>query len=379
MLANHMLACPALYGPCMSNICKLMMNNSTFSFESKPVRPTTNDIAKKADVSLATVDRVLNNRAGVSPKTRERVNEAIKKLGYIRDVSAANLAKKRRYKMAFVLPDEESQFQLSLQDAINLAASHGFADRTEIIRVGFPPNDPHALVATLRRLQKRKVDGIAIMAAGTPHVRDAIGDLKLKGIAVVALVSDQPDSDCDHFVGINNVAAGRSAAVLMGRFLPQLPGKIVVLTNSMQSHDSVDRRLGFDDVILDRFPHLEVLPTLESHGDPVKIAQVLETVLENNDDVVGVYSLSSGIKAMLKGVLKNRKGENLTVIAHELTPYTREALHEGTIDAVITQNTGHIVRSALRVLRAKSDEIPIDNSQERIRIEIVIRENLDEQ
>ena len=66
------------------------------------------------------------------------------------------------------------------------------------------------------------------------------------------------------------------------------------------------------------------------------------------------------------------------VIGHELTPHARAALTAGTMDAVITQNVGHVVRSALRVLRAKTDRVPIVSSQEQIRIEIVIRENLPE-
>jgi len=46
------------------------------------------------------------------------------------------------------------------------------------------------------------------------------------------------------------------------------------------------------------------------------------------------------------------------------------------IDAVITQDLGHIVRSALRVLRATSDARAVVLSQERIRIEVILRENL---
>jgi LacI family transcriptional regulator len=64
------------------------------------------------------------------------------------------------------------------------------------------------------------------------------------------------------------------------------------------------------------------------------------------------------------------------IIGHELTPHTRAALEAGQLDAVITQNVGHLVRSALRVLRAKVDRVPIDEGQEQLRIEIVIRENL---
>ena len=64
------------------------------------------------------------------------------------------------------------------------------------------------------------------------------------------------------------------------------------------------------------------------------------------------------------------------IVCHELTPHARQALLDGQLDAVITQNVGHLVRSALRVLRARTDRMPIDPGQEQIRIEIVIRENL---
>lgn len=57
------------------------------------MRPTVHDIAAAAGVSLATVDRVLNQRPGVRHVTREKVETAIRELGYIRDVAAANLAK----------------------------------------------------------------------------------------------------------------------------------------------------------------------------------------------------------------------------------------------------------------------------------------------
>ncbi len=81
-------------------------------------RPTVIDIAREAGVSLATVDRVLNERPGVRDKTIRAVAEAIERLGYVRNVAAANLAKSRLYRFAFVLPDVQSQFLLALREAI---------------------------------------------------------------------------------------------------------------------------------------------------------------------------------------------------------------------------------------------------------------------
>lgn len=340
------------------------------------MRPTTTDIAKTADVSLATVDRVLNARPGVSAKTVAKVNAAIEKLGYVRDVSAANLAKQRQYKLAFVLPDEPSEFLTELTEEIEQQARTAPTERTSLSIIKVPTNEPHTLVHALRKLKRRKFDGVAIMSRATPQLRDAIAELKQQEVAVVALISDQPDSEIDHFIGINNVAAGRTAGMLMGRFLHPSVGKIVVLTNSIQSYDSLDRRRGFDEIIQDQFPNLEVLPTIEGFGNTKKIHQALRNALKNNDQVVGVYSLSSGNRAMSEFLINAELKTQPVVVAHELTKHSTNALITRNIDAVITQNRGHIVRSAVRVLRAKSDRMIIDSSQERIRIEIVMKENL---
>jgi len=102
---------------------------------------------------------------------------------------------------------------------------------------------------------------------------------------------------------------------------------------------------------------------------------VVQTALMTHPGIVGIYSMGSGNRALIRGVAAAGR-DDVVVIAHELTPVTRAALTEGQIDAVITQNVGHLVRSALRVLRAKIDGTAIFEAQERIRTDIVIKENL---
>ena len=59
------------------------------------MRPTAKDIAEAAGVSLATVDRVLNDRPSVSSRSRKRVQKVIDEMGYVRNLAAVNLAKNR--------------------------------------------------------------------------------------------------------------------------------------------------------------------------------------------------------------------------------------------------------------------------------------------
>ena len=237
-------------------------------------KPTVHDIAKEAGVSLATVDRVLNARPGVRESTIARVQEAVERLGYVRDTYAANLARQRQYRLAFVLPEGPSQFIDTLIAALQEAYASHIADRVvmEILRV--VSHDPHQIVRSLQALDAGEFDGVAIMAPETPQVRDAIARLKADGLAVVALVSDLPNSKRDYFVGINSIAAGRTAGLLMGRFIKN-KGEILVVTNSIRARDSLERRLGFDAVMARDFPQLKVLPSVESFDDPGRMEEVV--------------------------------------------------------------------------------------------------------
>ena len=339
-------------------------------------KPTVHDIAKEAGVSLATVDRVLNSRPGVREKTVQRVQTAVEKLGYVRDIYAANLARQRTYQFAFVLPDGPSQFLRGLRDAIEETAKGLMPERSQIRTLSVSYQDPAVLDRTFRELEAAGIDGAAIMGSETPMVRDAIARLKAQGIAVVALVTDQPNSERDHFVGIDNVAAGRTAGVLMGRFVGQRPGKIAVVVNTMQARDMVERRLGFDAVMADAFPHLQTLPSLEGRDDHALTARVTANCVAENSGIVGIYSMGAGTRRVTQVVAERGLSGQVVVVSHELTPHSTSALSDGLIDVVINQNTGHLARSAMRVLRAKCDGLPIIPSQEKIRIEIVLKENL---
>jgi LacI family transcriptional regulator len=343
------------------------------------LRPTVIDIAREAGVSLATVDRVLNGRPGVREKTIRAVNDAVARLGYVRDLTAANLARGRNYRVAVVLPDTESQFIQSLAQALTEAGSIAATSRTELRLHRFPAEDPHALAALLSALPERDYVGVALMAPETPVLRDAVRQLRAKGMPIVALVSDLPNAGCDHFVGIDNRAAGRTAGVMMGRFLGGGPGQVMVLGQSLLARDMVERRRGFDEVMQRDFPGLEILQSLESHGSPATLREVVAEMLSNAPRVRGIYALGDGNRALTQILEDMGISGKLAVICHELTPHVRTALISGQITAVITQNLGHLARSTLRVLRAKADHQPLDRGQEQIRIEIVLRENLPEQ
>ncbi|PTX57393.1 LacI family transcriptional regulator [Litoreibacter ponti] len=342
---------------------------------SKP-KPTAHDVAREARVSLATVDRVLNKREGVRAKTVERVNGAIEKLGYVRDLTAANLARQRTYRFVFVLPDGQGQFLTGLRKSIAEAVENAAYERVAARTILISNRDNSKLVKELQALDPAEIDGLAIMSNETPIARDTIARMKKHGVAVVSLVADQPNSERDHFVGFDNVSAGRTAGTLLGRFAGERRGKVAVVVTSMQARDMIERRLGFDAVMRAEFPNLTPLPSIEAYDDPETAEELTLRCLRENSDVVAVYSAGASVRGVAAALTTFNAKQRILCIDHELTDNSRDLLEAGVLDAVINQNSGHLARSALRVMRAKCDNAPVLASQEHIRIEVLIRENL---
>ena len=339
-------------------------------------RPTIHDVAKFAGVSLATVDRVLNGRDGVRAETRLRVFAAMKKLNYERDLAAANLAKRREYRIAFVLPEGTNSFMRDLEAGVETLRKSFQRERVQPDVVIVPPFDGVALAEALSELGRSGVDGVAVVATDAPAVERAISELRDKGVHVVTLVSDLPKSRREHFVGIDNVVAGRTAAGLLGRFCADRRGSIAVIAGSMVLRDHVERRLGFDQVMQADYPQLNRLATVEGRDNSDTVAEILSEVLQRHPDIVGIYSIGAGNRGIARAITEAKLKTRPSIVVHELTVHARAALQSGLFDAVINQDIGHEIRSVVRVLTGLIDGRPILDEQERIRVEIFMRDNL---
>lgn len=340
------------------------------------MRPTTRDLARAAGVSLATVDRVLNGRPNVSEKAMRQVSEAIERIGFVRNLAAANLARSTTYRLRFILPQAGDQYLAEIMEEIRVVNDALKSEMVSAEIVQMAIEDPYLVASYLAAIDPRRVEGVAIMAPESPQVRDALKRLVERGVHVVNFLSGSQQAPGIEFVGIDNYAAGATAARLVGRFCRKERGSIMVIAETMRAQDSSQRRLGFDDVINRDFPHLSVLPSLETHSDMERTRRIIARTLEYNRDVVALYVLSSEARAPISCAAEFISLNDIIVIAHERTPFSVEGLKSGAIDAVIAQNPGHAVRSAVRLLRARIDGRSVLKSQDQLRIEILLKDNL---
>src|SRR5688572_16258960 len=181
-------------------------------------RVSLHDVARAAGVSLATVDRVLHGRAGVRARTVEHVQAVVERLGYRPDPAAARLARKSRARLVFVLPSGTNTFVDMIDSQVQALVPWLTEQRATVAIQSADVFSADALARHLGALRGR-CDAVMVMGLDHPVVRAAIDDLVAHDVVVVTLVSDIPGSRRSHFVGIDNVPAGRTAASLLGRFV----------------------------------------------------------------------------------------------------------------------------------------------------------------
>jgi LacI family transcriptional regulator len=338
-------------------------------------RTTLQDVAREAGVSVATVDRVLNGRAGTHARMIDRVKAAVERLNYEPDRLASRLSRGRDFRFTVLLPVGSNDFMHTLEGEFRTLAGRYEAERVAIDVLLVDVFDGEALAEALEALPA-ELDGVAVVALDHPAVVEALKTLAARGTTAVTLVSDLPGTKRRHYIGLDNHAAGRTAASLMGRFLGPRRGKVGLIAGSLQLRDHIERQFGFEQIIAREFPQLEVLPLREARDDPGRVEAAARTLLDENPDLVGLYNVGGGQQGVVAALEATGRARDVVFIGHELTEFTRRHLIRGTIDAVINQDAGHMARSTIRVLLALREDLPIVPDQEWIRIDIFIRDNM---
>ena len=341
-------------------------------------RATVHDVARKAGVSLATVDRVLNGRPGVRPETAGKVLDAIRELDFSRDVSASLLARARDISMLFLIPGGGNEFMANLAATIAAEARAASAQRLHLAAETVLPLDAADLVRHLDGLDAASCDCVAVVGSEDPSVVAAVDAAARRGITVLTLVSDLPGSRRKAFIGIDNIAAGRTAASLLGRFAPA-GGKIGVIAGSLGLRDHRERLEGFSAVIGAEFPEVSIVGPLEGHDSGRETERLVAQLLAEHPDLSGLYNLGAGNEGLTAALAASAHGRRVRVVAHELTASTIAGLRNGAVDVVLDQNPMGEIRAAIAAARTWvfGQETHADRGVDKpIEIGIFLRDNL---
>lgn len=120
-----------------------------------------NAVAKRAGVSTATVSRVINGTATVTPETAERVRKAVEALNFYPDINARALGSGRSGLYGLIISDITNPYFPELVKAFeDIAVEHG-----QDVLIANTDYDPKRMETCVIRMLQRRVDGVAIMTS----------------------------------------------------------------------------------------------------------------------------------------------------------------------------------------------------------------------
>jgi LacI family transcriptional regulator len=140
--------------------------------------------------------------------------------------------------------------------------------------------------------------------------------------------------------------------------------------------DHAERLFGFEQVMAAEHASLRLLAPIEGHDLSQRTEPLVTKLLQAEAQLVGLYSIGAGNRGIQSALERSGRAQRIVWVCHELTPHARQALLSGVADAVINQDAGHEVRSACRLALAELSGERVLPDQERIRIDIFLRDNL---
>jgi len=322
-------------------------------------KPTMVDVAKAAGVGVATVDRVINQRAPVSRKTRERVYQAAAELGLtIKESIKKNdslgsqpfvgspVALKN---IAIVLQSHNPPFYANVTQALMAAARSHAAVANDVPIVEIDGMRPEEVADTLLAFGEQGVDAIAVVAADHPIVSQAIEQLAAKGVRTYALMSDLTAPERAGYVGLDNRKVGRTAGWAMAH-LSRRVGKVATLMGDHRLLCQEFSEIGFRSYFRENFADYQVIgpmPNLEGSDSAYSVTCQL---LEEHADLVGLYINSGGVDGVVRALRETARHRELVTICHEVTDATRRALIDNVIQMVVAHPLEQMARTLIETM-----------------------------
>ena len=296
-------------------------------------RPTIADLAKAAQVSISTVDRVLNGRDPVRQATADAVLAAAERIGFygVQAIRSRLLRDKPERRFGFLLQQSHRELYRTMGAQLR-AATEAHSDIKGRAVVEFLDDlSDEATAAALVRLGAQ-VDAVAVVSAEQPLLIAAVEAVSASGVPVFALMGDLSAPSRAGFVGTDNWKLGRTAGWFVAGFTPH-GGTVATLVGSHRYMSQDLAEAGFRSHLREARPDLTLIDSLPTHEEPEVAFALMGGLLRDVPDLRAVFVAGGGISGALRAVSAHiaAGGAPVEVICREVSTPTRIGLAEGLI------------------------------------------------
>jgi len=306
-------------------------------------------IAEMANVSIGTVDRALHSRGGIKEATRKRILQIAQQIGYSPNLAARALSVARAgVRIGVCIPKEIHYFYDQLWGGVLDEAR-----RLEQLGIEFEKRPVQSLgigdKEAFQELVESGVHGIILTAGNPKALTPLIDAAEEKGLRVVCVSTDAPESRRSSIVCVEPYLNGCLAGELMGKFVPQ-GSKVAVVAGMLTTEDHRKKTDGFSEAFLRHCPGGEIVSVIEGHEDEAESFQKTSDLLRRFPALDGIYVNTVNCPPVCRALGAQGFEGKVKLITTDLFAEMAPYFQKGIITASIYQHPYRQGQIAVRVL-----------------------------
>jgi LacI family transcriptional regulator len=309
-------------------------------------RITVKDIAKELGLSLGTINKALNDKPGISEKTRTNVLDAAERLGYKVNRVAQGLARNTIH-IGIIMPEVWQEYYGYLKMGIDKELEN--LRDYNISGKYYSVPDLHSHKETVEAFEKcfeDKVDAVIICPAHESEYDNWVGKMMASNIPVIALGSDLKDASRLCCIRINAYMSGMLAAEYMSRIMD--PGKsAAVYIGNKDMNDHKEKADGFVDEARRR--GITVAGVFESHDEPAVAYHLTNKLVKERKDIGGFYVATANSVVVCKFIEDNAI-TGIRIIGTDVSPDICSYMTKDIMQGVIFQDIVNQGRISIRTV-----------------------------
>lgn len=300
------------------------------------------DIAKRAGVSVGTVDRVLHKRPNVSKSALERVEKALKEMDYQPNMYASALAHNKSYTFYCLIPKHASE---AYWDEIEMGAMKAVERRRDFYIdleiMYYSRLNPQSFVDTYQKCLKKNPDGVILVPTTLERTRPFTDELHERNIPFVLLDSYMPSLQPLAFFGQDSIQSGHFAArmlMLLARNERSIMLMKQTIDGKMASRQQENREVGFRNYMAKHFPEVDILDVnLPLDEERKRYDGILEKYFTAHPEVHHCLAVNSKAHIVGEFLLKTKR-HDVQIMGYDIVHKNAECLRAGSISFLIAQH-----------------------------------------
>lgn len=300
--------------------------------------PGVKEIARRANVAIATVDRVIHNRTGVSAKTREKINQIIAELNYQPNLLARRLASNKILSIAVLIPSvtEETDFWEAPLQGVRQAEAEIRQYGINVDLYFFNLSDPRTFVEQANRIVDASVDGLVLAPSFVDEAREFTDACQKANIPFVFIDSTIPNQRSLSYIGPPLFQSGYLAGKLCTYRLQEHSKLLVVnIATSLDSFTYQQIEEGFRAYFTDHKLTYPILKANIQQTDYPSIALHLQDLFTAHEAIDAVFVSNSRVFSVARFLESADLQKRPLLIGYDFVNENIRFLASGIIDFLI--------------------------------------------